>query len=212
VLIILDLLNLELPSDYYHIKYTLYNAQEEKIDSTECQFTVSPNINIPEPVEVYSKILTKNTYFFDYIIGIQFKNSGQLTMAEFYLKRSYHLNPTFQQSLVELINTHLVQNKYSAILDEVQALEGNQELSFFYHLLRGKAYFGLKDFQPGLECFLNANRIDNSDYNLINLIGLSYLKLGNKDQAIKAFNASLTLKEDQPLLTDIFKKYNLKIK
>jgi Flp pilus assembly protein TadD len=45
---------------------------------------------------------------------------------------------------------------------------------------------------------LEANKISNTDVNLINLIGRAYLKLDDKEQAAKAFAASLALNKNQP--------------
>ena len=49
-----------------------------------------------------------------------------------------------------------------------------------------------------LESMLAANKIYDSDTDLLNDMGRLFLKIGNKEEAVKVLKASLKLKKEQP--------------
>ena len=51
-----------------------------------------------------------------------------------------------------------------------------------------------------------ANKIYDSDYHVINLLGLTFLRLNEIGQALKAFEASLSINEEQPEVVNLIQK------
>ncbi|MCK7479398.1 MAG: tetratricopeptide repeat protein [Candidatus Moduliflexus flocculans] len=47
---------------------------------------------------------------------------------------------------------------------------------------------------------LQANKLYNSETDVLNTLGKCYLKLGRRTEALDAFNASLKLNPDQPAI------------
>jgi GWxTD domain-containing protein len=200
-----------LPPDYYRLKIELCNAQNLVVHANTAQFTISPRADIPKPVEVYSKLTPRSTYFFNFLIGVQYKNSGNLKLAEGYLRKSHFQNNNHLDSIVELLNVYLLSGQYKRILTEIEQLEGRKGYRYFYLFLKGKALYALKQYTQSLDCFLHANQLNDNDFNLINLIALNFLKLNDKPKAVEAFKASLRLNNNQPMLDKIFKEYGINI-
>ncbi len=66
------------------------------------------------------------------------------------------------------------------------------------HYLKGQALFAWANFPAALAELLAASKIIDTDVNLLNLIGRSFLKIGDPEQAAQAFSASLALNQNQP--------------
>ena len=81
-----------------------------------------------------------------------------------------------RQALLEIL---LSQGKYERVLREAERLPGEGPAAFAGHYLKGQALFGLGNFPAALAELLAASQIVNSDANLLNLIGRSFLKIGD---------------------------------
>ncbi len=84
------------------------------------------------------------------------------------------------------------------VLREAERLPSEGQAAFAGHSLKGQALFGRGEFSAALGELLAARKIIHGDVNLLNLIGRSFLKIGDSRQAAQAFADSLALNKDQP--------------
>jgi GWxTD domain-containing protein len=198
-----------LKSDDYDLTVTLNDPQHQVADTKKTAFSISP-MKIARPTEMYDKRIMKNSFYTDYLIGLQYLNIKNNELAESFLEKSVRLNPDFNEALLAFLNVKLLLRKFNQVLDHVEKLKPYEKFRFNYHEAKGKALFGLEKYQEALAELSAANAIYNRNYGVINLIGRSFLKLNNSSQAVNAFEASLELYEDQPaikeMLTDLKKK------
>jgi GWxTD domain-containing protein len=187
-----------LPPDFYSLTLRLIDGEGRVFDSREMNFQVSPLASLPQPSEMYRQLPVDSPYYFDFLIAQQFRGLGDLEKAAYGFEKSLQAKPDFSDARQALLEILLSQEKFARVLREAERLPGEGTAAFAGHHLRGRAQFGLGNFQAALEELLAASRIINTDANLINLIGRSYLKLGDREQAAKAFAASLSLNGDQP--------------
>ena len=187
-----------LPPDYYQVTLKLVAANGEVIDSRETNFQVSPLPSLAQPSEMYSQATADSPYYFDYLIAQQYRGLGDLEKAVYGLEKSLQAKPGFADARQALLEILLSQGKYDRVLREAGLLPGEGQAAFAGHYLKGQALFGLGEFSAALGELLAANKIIGSEVNLLNLIGRSYLELGDPEQAAQAFAASLALRKNQP--------------
>jgi len=201
--LILPLDKKDLRADYYELTMRLRSPAGALLDSKKTDFTISPIQKIAHPVETYKQVLVDNPYFFNYVLGQQFEGIGDLEKAELYFAKSVQDNPDFAEGYVAQLTLANKLQKYSEVLTAVENLNKFSKFAFDYHLIKGTALFGLDRFEPALDELLKANKIYNSDIRVLNLIGYSFFKLNDMEEARKAFEASLALNGKQPLVDKI---------
>ncbi len=187
-----------LPPDFYNVTLKLAAADGSILDSRETSFQVSPLASLAEPSEVYSQATADSPYFFDYLIALQFRGLGDLEKAAYGFERSLQAKPDFADARRALLEILLARGQYERVLREAELLPHEGQAAYPGHFLKGEALFGLGQYPAALQELLEANKIVNSDVNLVNLIGRSFLKLGDNRQAAEAFTASLALNKNQP--------------
>ena len=85
----------------------------------------------------------------------------------------------------------------SKILEKIDRISEDEVLRFEYYLLKGKALMGLARYSEAVNNLLEANKIYNSHLGLLNSLGFCLYKIGNKEEALRALNASLRLDPNQ---------------
>lgn len=147
---------------------------------------------------MYSQVTVDSPYYFAYALAQQFRNLGDLEKAAHGFEKSLQAKPDFADARQALLEILLSQGNYERVRREAELLPHEGQAAFPGHYLKGQALFAMGDYRTALSELLEANKISNSDVNLINLIGRSFMKLGDNRQAAQAFTASLALKKDQP--------------
>jgi tetratricopeptide (TPR) repeat protein len=201
--LILPIDKTDLRADYYELTVRLLAPAGTLLDSKGTDFTISPIQKIAHPLETYKQMLVDNPYLFDYALGQQFEGTGDLEKAETYFAKSVGDNPDFAEGYVAQFTLANQQQKYSQVLAAVETLARFSKFSFDYHLIKGTALFGLERFEPALDELLQANKIYNSDVRVLNLIGFSFFKRNDMEEALKAFQASLAVNGKQPRVEKI---------
>jgi tetratricopeptide (TPR) repeat protein len=200
-----------LKPDFYEFSMRLFNHAGMNIDTKSSQFMISPFKDISRPTEIYNQVSLANTFYFDYILGLQFHNIGEQQKAVSYLEKSILANPGFNEGRIAFLKTGLELKNFSRVLEDVDKLKNDERFAFRYHRIKGEALFGLKKYKEALGEFLEANKINNSDVSLINMMGETFLKLEDFQQALKAFEASIQLNDKQPVVLQTIKKLKTEI-
>lgn len=187
-----------LAPDFYSLTVQLIAGDDRVIDRQETTFQVSPLPSLGQPSEMYNRTLADSPYHMDFVMGQQFRRLGDAEKAVYSFEKSLQAKPDFPDARQALLEMLLAQGQFARVASEAERLPRQGQAAYAGHRLKGEALFGLGDFAAALPELLEANRIINTDANLINLIGRAYLELGDREQALRAFTASLALKKDQP--------------
>jgi len=202
-----------LPADYYELKLTLKNKLDIVLDTKALDFTVSPFSTISYPKETFKRSRLDNPFYFYYILATQYDVVGNLESANKYYERCIENNPTFTEGYSRWLALLNKQKKYTQVLVEVENLNKKDEKYVFdYHLIKGTALYGMKDYEKAVDELIKANEKYDSDVRVLNLLGFSLLNLQEYDEALKAFSASLTINQSQPLIKRTIKQVNEKLK
>ncbi|NIM14672.1 MAG: GWxTD domain-containing protein [Candidatus Aminicenantes bacterium] len=192
--------------DYYELEVNLIDGAGTTLASQNVEFAVSPLRVFAHPMETFKKIRVDNPFFFNYTLGTQYEKLGSLVEAEKYYARSVRNNPAFKQGMVSYLNILNRRKKYTQVLVDVEKLQGDKDFEFDYNLTKATALFGMKDYKEALNHLLRANTIYDSDIRVLNLLGFTFLNLKEYQEALKVFDASLSLNDQQQFIKQTVQK------
>lgn len=185
-------------ADYYELTLRLRSANGPVLDSRTGNFTISPVKDLAHPLESYKQVPIDNPFLFRYALGQQYEATGSLEKAEEQFALSVRDKPDFAEGLVARLALGNRLKKYAEVLTAVEGLANLEKFALEYRLAKGTALFGLERFDQALDELLAANKVYNGDLRVLNLIGFTFFKLGDLEEALKAFDASLQLNAKQP--------------
>ena len=196
----------ELNPDYYELDINLKDESGNIMDTKHTDFSISPLLSFAYAMETFKKSRVENPYYFNYVLGMQYENAGNIIEAEKYYTRSIRNNPEFLEGRVSYLNILNKEKNYDKVLEEVEGLKGNDKFSFDYHLTKGTALYGKKQYKEALDYLLKANTIYDSDIRVLNLLGFTLLNLNDYKEALKALEASLSLNNKQKFISETVEK------
>lgn len=199
-------------SDYYQLNVKLLNSKGIVLDSQGEQFTVAPTKSVNYPMESFKRSRIENPYYFDYILGIQYDNLGNETKAVYHYEKCLMDNPAFSEAKVRYFKLLNKIKEYTKVLTKVDSLKNSKKYMFEYHQIKGAAYFGMKDYENALKELLSANKIYDSDLRVLNLLGYTMFNLKEYKEAKNVLESSLTLDKNQPLIKNMIKLIEKKLK
>jgi len=184
-------------------EYEIY-AKIGEIKSPIEEIAISPISGIPRPI-ISSSILPLNNQFLIYLsVGSQYFNLKKYRKALVYLEKSFKLKPDFKETAMKLAQTYLLLDYPQKALAALSNLneEGEYEVLFY----KGKAYEKMGLLDRAVLYYKRSIATYDSDPRVLNSLGLCYLKLNKKEEALKVLEASLKLNPKQPSIIKILEK------
>jgi len=200
----------ELMPDYYELKLSLIDGNGQIIDEKKGNFIVSPLEAIGHPITNARATPLSRQYVFYYLLASQYDKMGNDQIAASFYQTGFSLNPDFKEGVMDYCQFLLKTREFDLALEVSLKLKEDDKRQFEYHLFRGKAFLGKKDYRQAVDELLQANTIYNSDTGMLNALGLAFYKLGEREKAAATLRASLKLNSDQPetkkLLAEVEKR------
>jgi tetratricopeptide (TPR) repeat protein len=157
-------------------------------------------------MEAFKVMDKKNRAINYYRVANEYERLGLLNKAEDYYAKGYRLNKLFTEGILKYAKLLLRLNKYDKVLSVIESFKDKKKYDFEYFSIKGETLFNKKQYEKALDALLAANKIYDSDYHVINLLGLTFLRLNEIGQALKAFEASLSINEEQPEVVNLIQK------
>jgi len=194
----------------YKLKIIVSGKNNIALDVKEKDFIVSPLAHVAHPLMVSKNLQDNKNFIFYNILARQYRNVGDEQKAEKYYEKAYNINSTFPELLKDYASFLVSKQQYERVFEIIEPLKTKEKYLFDYYAFKGKAYYYKGDFNKAIDNLLKANNIYDSDVSVLNFLGYSFLRAGDKQEAIKAFSASLKLNKNQKKVTAILE--NLKNK
>jgi tetratricopeptide (TPR) repeat protein len=181
----------------YMLSVKLLAADNNVLTEKSIEFQVSPMSSVPHP-PIAGKTLKKQHHFIFYMmIAQQYQNLGKLDAAKREYEKAYKMNSVFPQLLKSYASLLFQEKQYQKVLSVIKKLEGQEKEAFDFYTLQGRAYYYLDRFEDAVTSLLKANKIYDSDILVLNTLGFSFARLGNREEAVKALTASLKINPEQ---------------
>jgi GWxTD domain-containing protein len=188
----------EFPPDYYELTLALQDAQGSVLDTKTTSFIVSPGKSVAHPVVASRAFATANSFQAHYMLAYQYDQTGQLDLAEEAYRKALALNPAYLPKVPEYAGFLLKAKKPEEALRLIETVKDDANLKFPYLLIKGRALAGLERYAEAILSLQEGNKIYNSDSALLAALGTCYYKTGEKERALAALKASLSLNPEQP--------------
>ncbi len=198
--------------DYYEVRLTLENGNQNVLDGEASRFIISPKEIVPHPVILTKSFPSSKSYLYYYSLAYQYDQAGKFKEAEAAYTKALGMNPDFHTGRIEFAHYLLRQNKIQKAMELVEPLRQDTQTQFDFYLIRGLAHMQSRHFQQAIVDLAAGNALYDSDVRLLNALGICYNQMGQKKQAREALEASLRLNPDQKniqrLLSEIEKAQN----
>lgn len=188
----------ELEPDYYEISVALTGPDGEVLDEKTDTLTVSPAAAIGHPIANAKGIPVANQFLFRYMIGEQLEKTGRAAAAGAFYEEAFRSRPEYAEGVVRYANFLIRTGAFDRAIEIAETLRQDEKRQFVYRVIRGQALFGRERYEEALAELLQANKLYNSETDVLNSLGKCYLKLGRRTEALDAFTASLRLNPEQP--------------
>jgi putative PEP-CTERM system TPR-repeat lipoprotein len=139
---------------------------------------------INESVIHIKNLLKENKHYLParLLFGRILLDEGELAAAEEQYQRAIVLNADKSLVVIPLAHSLLLQNKYQVLLDTVHIDDYNIELTAKIHVFRGKAYFGLLQYDQAKNSFNNALALFPQQIEA--MLGLASIALRSEDNIL----------------------------
>ena len=187
----------ELDPDYYEILVKLVGAGGETLDEKKESFIVSTSAAMGHPIANAKGFALANQFLYRYMLAQQSEKMNRVQAAKSLYDEAFQLNPDYKEGVVMYGSFLNKVGAFGEALQVAEKLKGDDRRQFPYYIIRGQALMGQEKYENALTELLLANRIYNSDTNVLNSLGRCYYRLGRKAEALAALNASLKLNPGQ---------------
>ncbi|MCP5046442.1 MAG: GWxTD domain-containing protein [bacterium] len=194
-----------MPPGYYTLSLRLKGEDGVLLDEKVERFTVSFKEHVPGTTHLFKTIAAGNSFLHYHILGLQYMRLSQLAKAQQFLSRAMNLRPGYGRLIKDFCALLIKRKQFDRVLETVESLKNNEKDKFDYHAFKGKALFFKGHYKEALTNLTEANRLYDSDVSVLNYLGFSYLKTGNKIEAKKVFAASLKLNDQQKSIAEVLK-------
>ena len=187
----------DLEPDYYEIRIELVGGDGLTIDAKKESFVVSPSASVGHPIANAKGFSLANQFLYRYMLAQQAEKTNRPAAAKAFYEQAFQLNPEYREGVVMYASFLNKTGAFGEAIEIAKKLEGDTQRRFAYHVIRGNALMGQEKFEEALAELLQANKAYNSDTGVLNALGNCYYRLGRKEEALQALNASLSLDPDQ---------------
>lgn len=187
----------ELSPDYYEIKLALLDRSGKMVDEGNSQFIISPLDTIPHPVTLAKAFPLSSNFLYFYSLAYQYDKVNKNEKAEENYEKAIALKHDYPEGIVEYAEFLLKVGKFEKSLEWIEKAKESENVLFDYYFIKGKALLGMGQYSEAINNLLEGNKIYNSDTGLLNSLGFSYYKTGQKKKALEVLRVSLHLNPEQ---------------
>jgi GWxTD domain-containing protein len=187
----------DFPPGYYQVKVALLDGQGREVAGQKENFEISPASSVPRPM-VVSKVISSVQREDDlYVTGIQLMNAGDLAAAQRRLSEAYSKSPGRPEFALAYGQVLFWLNDFARAKEVLLPLAGGQEPPAEVLALLGQVCHSLGQFREALTYYAGYLSRYGMNIDILNYLGTCHYKLGNREEALKAWTKSLELSPNQ---------------
>lgn len=160
-------------------------------------FYISHKLSLPRPFINTELLAPADNPVYDYILGGQYFNSGNLAPARTFMERAYRKVPNNLRYALGFSQILFAAQDYRQVISTLSPFVAGEEMDYSCFNLLGQSYQALGDFPQAIQSY--KAHLDHFGTNLkvLNDIGECYLKSGDEEEALLAWKKSLELDPQQ---------------
>jgi len=182
---------------HYKVKVSIWNDEREIISQWE-EFDITPVAAMPRPWCYNKELPPTNNPAYDFILGKQHLNKKEIDQARSKFEAAYRKNPGSQDFALELARVYLIQKNNKSAKEILLPFYEADEVPYQVYLLLGSSFQALGEYDQAVDIYSKAVSHFGANIHLLNMLGECYFSLGNKEEALAAWEASLEVNPEQP--------------
>ncbi len=193
----------DLKSGNYKIEVKIEDQEGRILLSEKKEFGVSAVPFIPRPLVYSEPSASPGDPIFYFTVGSQYFNKGENDKAIELFKKAYLMEPLNQKFAIGYARSLLFEKKYSDMKEVLLPFisSENKEPSVFE--LLGIAHQALGEFEEAIDIYKKYISHFGLKLSVLNSVGECYLRIGDKENALSAFEKSLEINPAQEAIRKI---------
>ncbi len=183
---------------FYTLRARLLSPAGAVLDSGRRDFTVSLQPRVPRPGVASRLTSLDNRHFFMHIAAGQYERQNRPQQALEMYQRALEAGPENYALISDFAAFLLRRGDFSAALQVINRLRDVTEQAFSFHALLGRSAFLQDNHTLAVEQLRQAVKLYDSDVEVLNMLGISLLRQGERREAIRVLEASLRINQEQP--------------
>jgi GWxTD domain-containing protein len=189
----------------YQLRARLLGPDGSTLDETIAPLTVSPRTSVPRPNFVYRRGFNAAIPgLLPLVLGDQWWNLGKHDLAlSLYEKAVAAGNPELPQARWKLAHAYLGRGHTSRAIELLAPMEASFSSQYEVIAGIGLVYSRISDDAKAVSYLERALALRPPDTALLNALGESHRKLGNREKAKEFFERSLDMDPNQPAVREV---------
>jgi len=191
----------DFPPARYEIRVSVLDRTKKEILSKEAPFFVSPVASLPRPWINAAVLPPAGDPYYSYLLGGQLMNKNDIPGAKAYFEAAYEANPesiAYASSYGEVL---FRAEEYAAVKEVLRPLLESENYGVLDLLARSHHATG--EFETALGYYKDFLSHYGTSYPVLTLIGDCYYRLGEKEEALRAWEKSLELNPEQAKIREL---------
>jgi hypothetical protein len=187
----------DFPPDYYEVEALLQDGDGKTVEACRGSFIVVAADSIGHPIARAKGFPLENKFLYSGMLASQYARIGDFQNADAFYKKAFEQKPDYTKGWADYAAFLLKAGFYERALEAAEKFKEDGAMRFEYFTTRGRALMGVGLLSEAVNEWLEANKIYNSDIEVLNSLGFCYFKVGKKKEALDTLRASLRLNSAQ---------------
>jgi GWxTD domain-containing protein len=183
------------PPGDYRLKVTLSDDAGEMFSEVE-DFSVLESM-LPEPWVVSQTNPSAGDPVYSFIMGNQFYNRGDLERARVHLEKAFQARPGSMDFALNYARVLFLYGEFQETIRILQPFSQSQQQNFSLYYYLGRSSEELGEYSDAITNYQKALAHKGNVIQILNAIGNCHMLLGEKEQALRAWEKSLEINPEQ---------------
>jgi len=191
------------PPDYYRIEVSVLDGDENIVVSAHNNFEITHAADMPRPWIIAKVMPSSQNIAYSYILGSQFAQKGDLEAAEVQWKKAHDAVPSSLDYALSYSQLLFNRKDYGAAKNILMPFTASPAESARAMSLLGASCQALGEYDEAINFYKTYLSHAGTNLNILNAIGECYIRLGNHEEALVAWERSLEIDPGQENLKKI---------
>jgi GWxTD domain-containing protein len=181
----------------YGIRVSVQNRDGNEVLFEQEFFYISHRLSLPRPFISTELLAPADNAVYDYILGGQHFNKGQIQTAKILLEKAYRKEPINFKYALGLAQILFQLQRHQEVLGILTPFVQGEDPQHAAYNLIGRSYQILGQYAQAIESFQAYLAFFGTNLRVLNDLGECHFQLGNREDALIAWKKSLELDADQ---------------
>jgi GWxTD domain-containing protein len=189
----------------YAVKIALFDKEGREVLSQRADFLISDKA-IPGTWVVAQTNPPVDDPYYAFVLGNQYMNKGDINKAQIELFKAHSKKPDSLEYALSYARILLRLNDPAVARDILLPFAQKETANFDLYNCLGNAYQDLSEFKDAISWYQKALSFKGNVIEILNSLGVCYFKIGDKEQALRAWQKSLEINPKQENIEKMIEK------